>query len=607
MRSWVQAVFCLVVLTYASQGDDLRITDLFCTWTDCDYLIITPERFLPYATSLARHRNSFSADDVEYARVLCLEDIYAAYPVLQSLYHQSIWQALKHVYQTWYSPMRYVLLMGDDRLEWDYLKNSPVSTGVMPSFLKGYSVVFHGGKLDTVYEFSDDYYLDLQREAVQEVPRPGYNLPLAIGRIPCETEEQCSLYVSKVIRFDHEPLASRSWRNRFLFLADDAKQDTAPDPLLYRHFESSEMITAMPVFRGAYMEKVYLSAYTRLPHARSETALQAIINSNQRGALWMTYFGHGSPWRMSDETLLRGSDALFMRIDRPAIVLSLSCLNGSYHLETEKSMCKLYLFAPAGAIAYLASTTLEYSYQSERFSSALFSSLPEGKSLGMNFIGAKRECRAYNLHRYHLLGDPALRPSKKFGDITLHAEIQNHGLYVTINTRESVDGYYEMTIALLDTVRLLDDTTKTFIVDTVLFQKSGHFDRQAIERIYTSSAGVVKVTGLVWNGSMEAKVDTILELQHTAVLVEAEKKRTPYTVSQAHNFLRIEIPPYLLNKTDIVLCDLQGRRISSLPLHQKGATLQIDINDLNIASGNYILTVGSKDGSVRVRRMLSKK
>jgi hypothetical protein len=130
------AAFLMHAPAYSSA--DLLIDDVTATTVSCDYLIIAPPGFLECALRLAAHRNECRSDDVEQAKSVELHAIYSRFPAADTepASHQ-IWYALKYAKTNWSEAPDYVVLLGDDSLDYNDGDSVPRSAGLMPAFYWG--------------------------------------------------------------------------------------------------------------------------------------------------------------------------------------------------------------------------------------------------------------------------------------------------------------------------------------------------------------------------------------------------------------------------------------------------------------------------------------
>jgi len=383
--------------------------------TSVDYLIVTPEVFEGNAARLARHRNAFKGDDVERADVIRLSELLSLHDSLFGnsgnsipIYHK-IREILQVFITTHFKNLRYIVFFGTDSIGWNGEKEHPESYGSMPSYIAGIGMDSYDTSNDTIIDYSDEFYI-LDTNGNDNGILPG------IGRIPCATNEQADRYISKIIDFDNG-IHDGPWRNKALLLADDAMKGEEIDPINYQHFDAAEGIDSLLDRQKYITSKVYLSAFRKDSYGIHREAGAAFLQRVGDGALWTVFFGHGNPGGLTNEGFITADMAEQLNNSgKPTIFISLSCQNGAFHLPTGQSMGKRFLFTlGGGALAYIASTNLEFSDANQTFMQEFFrihDSLPNA-SIGTLMRLAKRRCTPNRLEYYHILGDPALVPVRK--------------------------------------------------------------------------------------------------------------------------------------------------------------------------------------------------
>jgi len=606
MRLWAAIIYLSATIVFA-RDDSLIITN-FTDAADCDYLIISPDQFIPSAISLAAYRNINRKDAVECARVIRLETIINRYTVsLSDPLFQTVRAALMDASKCM-QRLRFVVLIGDERVQWDRTLGSVASKGIMPSYLRGYSILFHNAIYDTLFDFSDDFYLT--SEDPSDVTVPQYDVPFCIGRIPCETLVQCSLYVEKVKRFENCATKNQGWRNSALFIADDTRQNKLSDPLGYTHFTNAEELCSNSAFKGIAVTKVYMSAYNREIGERPFAAFTDLKTAMEKGVMWTVFFGHGSSVRFADESILTGADAIRIHNETtPTVICSFSCLNGSYQNPINKSMCKQFLFADGGAVAYLASSTLEYSGPNEKLATSFFQSLDyyPSLSLGELFVNAKRTVRKNLVYHYQYLGDPAIRLMENRSNVRIKTYGIHDNIFVNIMPEDSrlSSGYITYSLSVPRTIALLDDPSRTFISDSVISVADSQFSG-----LFTIPVKVkhrpLKLTIHIWNDSADGFTDTTFFMDQTTAFNEPKPQKDG-TFSINRSIVKVTLPVNLYpGNWGLILTDLRGRIVINISAQRFTNTLEVNLASIKIASGNYIIALKAGNEIIAARHVMKK-
>ncbi len=245
MSQVIGVVFFGLASVSSAADADIQIHQFKNASIRCDYLVVASKAFVPKAQTLAAHHNAFAYDDVLYGRVVDLDLIYKEfYETDTTKVFMTIHKAFKWAFQNWKIAPRYIVLMGDDSIGAQRANPAQWNRGPMPSyacmavstrsFYNQSTGQYDSIGLDSTFTFSDIHYVSMLDTA------PEYQserFPVAIGRIPCETIEQCSVYVDRAIQYDTSPFRGM-WRNNAIFITDDAFQLIQFDPI--SHIESSD-------------------------------------------------------------------------------------------------------------------------------------------------------------------------------------------------------------------------------------------------------------------------------------------------------------------------------------------------------------------------------
>lgn len=593
-------VVALVVFWYAVQGAAQgRIEDFRSRYNRCDYLVVCPQVFSEQAMRLVEHRNSFAGDDVHNARLVITEELVAEFRTDDTPgAHEALWRAFKHAYENWYEPLKYIVLIGADSIHWDSTGAILTSYGLMPSFHNGY-YVYYSAHRDTFVRYTDDYYLTLDLEQPRPSRKPEYNLPLSTGRIPCETSEQLGNYIDKVIRYDYS-FESDSRGNRALVLADDTRQGGSSDPLGFAHFRSAEQIAQETVLDKLELTKLYLSMFSVNERYRHEDARQVFLDQIDRGQKWVLFFGHGCPGYISDEVTVHADDVDYFDQDsEPFFFFSFSCRNGAYHIPYEQSMCKRFLFrGRGGALAFMASSALEYSTPSRRFADHLFSILDTVPdiSIGQMTTLAKRNSHNLGIQHYHLLGDPAIRV--QVGRIVPQLSFDGTQLSVQVDESSFGSGTYYVTVSSIDTLKLPEDTNCSFVSGTPLFADEKIGGNQVFFELPEFDQEV-KVNVYVRGAEFEGRADTSAIIKRSSgVIPQLVSVPGEIHIQNSGGQLRVH---YAARRTgepvNIILFDLRGRKILQKPIASSSGSV-FNLRKQGVGPGNYLLMIKEGDRTV---------
>ena len=382
--------------------------------TDADMLIVTHPNFLTQAEELAEHRRSHNGHRVLVATTRQVynefsggRDDAAALRNLGLMLHQR-------------SPdFRYVLLFGDG--SFDHRNVLELGTAFVP-------VYEHDGRFTEVNSFPADDFFGIYTPASNGQPlEPDVNV--AVGRLPVKTADEATQTVRKLIRYDTDPSTLGDWKTRMVFVGDDE------DGNIHTRDVNRVANTVAERKPDLNFDKLYfdlfpqqsLSAGDRYP-AITEGLDRAIF----RGALAVTYLGHGGPRGWAQERVLtipqiRNWNRPPGAVDpiQPPVFVTATCTFSNYDDAAFVSAGEEALLTPNGGAAALLTTTRpvfatrNFILTDETVRAMLERPDGEWRTLGDVIRIAKNNVTAgnnnqslsgitENARKFTLLGDPAM-------------------------------------------------------------------------------------------------------------------------------------------------------------------------------------------------------
>jgi hypothetical protein len=288
---------------------------------------------------------------------------------------QAIRDFLARARETWSSPPRYLLLVGDASydprgyLGYGYLDLVPTKL------------------VDTTYleTASDDWFADFDGDGIGDIP---------VGRIPVQTAWEAATVVGKIVAYEGAAACSRA-----LLVAD--ANDEAND------FEGLSATVKAVLPTSLAVAEVYRGT---LGDAAARNELTSQLNLGQAV---VNYIGHGSV-SMWHSDLFTAEDARTLANDRLSVWLPMTCLNGFFHDPQQDSLAEALLEAPGGAVAVWASSGLTESAAQVGIDEALLRLLlpasDQGPTLGDATRAAKAATTDMDVRRtWILFGDPTTR------------------------------------------------------------------------------------------------------------------------------------------------------------------------------------------------------
>lgn len=306
------------------------------------------------------------------------------------------------------SRFKFLLLFGDASYDYRYIDQSVDNQNFVPTFETVES-------LKPIFAFpTDDFYALLD---VEEGQRLGGSLDIGVGRFLCRTVDEAKLLVDKVIHYETSPKTLGDWRNRMVFMADDEDSN--------RHLIDVESLAreAEQNHRVYNQEKIYFDAYDQVSTAggtRFPEATEEINKATFKGALSLTFLGHGGPTGLAQERVLQVNNILdWSNYDKMPIILTATCSFTPYDEPSITSAGEHCMLSPnGGAIAILSTVRAVYATENYQLTRGVKKflyddndgnpyRLGEVMRLGKNEYGQTGQ--QSNDRKFGLFGDPSLK------------------------------------------------------------------------------------------------------------------------------------------------------------------------------------------------------
>ena len=215
------------------------------------------------------------------------------------------------------------------------------------------------------------------------------------------------------------------WKNTVCIVADDNFLNTSIDPI--NHGRSAERIVN-ECFNDYFVSKCYLSTFTIDEDGNHPNGKKFFFDRIKEGSLFSIFFGHGHHNQLTDEVFLNSNDyPLFKNDSIPTMFFSFSCSNGAFHISTESSMCKQFLFTPqGGCVIYFASPQVQYASTNELYGIKIFKNFSSSSERSIGTIiqeATKLQTVPFN---YYILGDPAIPTMKKKASLSITAQTNGY-------------------------------------------------------------------------------------------------------------------------------------------------------------------------------------
>ena len=312
---------------------------------------------------------------------------------------------------------RYLLLMGDGG--WDNRMNTSDWSGYNPDdYLLCYESENSFSQVNCYV--SDDFYCLLDDEEVIQESNGGSTSykgqpDVAVGRLPARTADEAKVLVDKIINYANNAYAG-NWQNEICMMGDDGNQNT--------HMKTADKVATMieQNYPNYNVNKIYWDAYQRTSSSTGYTypdVTRLIKQQMENGALMMNYCGHGAPYAMSHELVMKTADFEASQTNHLPLWITASCDIMPFDGQEENIGETVMLNSKGGGVAFFGTTRTVYATYNEVMNLAFTDyvltpgiSIGEAVRLAKCQLVSKGSDLTQNKLQYTLLGDPALHLAK---------------------------------------------------------------------------------------------------------------------------------------------------------------------------------------------------
>lgn len=384
-----------------------------------DMIILAPSEFLPQAQQLAAMH-----EDLDSMRVMVIDHnkVFnefssgtpdaAAYRLMCKYFYDRGTDEQGH-------RLGYLLLMGNGYCDNRRISNAAKSL-TYPMLLvwesPDYDENVNPFSCNEMRSFtSDDYFGLLQDNSF--LGQGTTRMSIAVGRIPARSTTAASIAVSKIIKYVTQADYG-NWKNTMLNVADNEDNSNhwqhGEDVVQTVMAHGGEYVNFNRVFLDNFEEKSDGSG-SKFPDARKK-----MYKTLTEGALWWNYSGHGGPSGWTGDGLMVTSDIennLFY--SHQPILFAATC-EFSRHDGTNPSGGENVFFNPnGGCVAMICPPRLVYMDNNRYLNITAATKMYERDSNGqamrlgdlLTYAKNNTSTGRDNSLRYHLYGDPAMRPA----------------------------------------------------------------------------------------------------------------------------------------------------------------------------------------------------
>lgn len=274
---------------------------------------------------------------------------------------------------------------------------------------------------------SDDFFCLLDDEEQIQQQAGGTTAYLgkpdvAVGRYPVRTAEEAKVLVDKTLSYVQNSYAG-PWQNIICVMGDDGNGNT--------HMAAADKVATLVEtnYPGYQIKKIYWDAYHRESSSTGYSypdVTRLIKQQMTNGALIMNYCGHGAPYALSHELVMKLEDfASSVSMHLPLWVTA-SCDIMPFDGQEDNIGETVMLSERGGGVAFFGTTRTVYANYNEQMNLAFTNYVMQpGYSIGEAVRQAKCDLVSQgtdispNKLQYTLLGDPALRLAKPVSDVII--------------------------------------------------------------------------------------------------------------------------------------------------------------------------------------------
>jgi hypothetical protein len=338
---------------------------------------------------------------------------------------------MRATYYAWSRTPAFVTFLGDASYDFKNIKGL-APAGQPGALVPTYENGFANAGIEGAKQFTTDDWLLNVDNATLDIP------DFIGGRIPATDAKTALDFVLKKALFYDRQAPAGTWRDKVMFIADDNMQGSDPDPLGWSHLQQTADMDSTNTPPQADRAYVYLHTYPTQSNTKPE-AKKAIKDIVNQGVVMFNFIGHGSPFKISDETVLSDIDAgTFTNAERPTLFIAASCDVGKFSDPTVQSLGERMVLSPGGgAVAVVSATEVAFSQLNVNLNKEFYNQLfdrssADGQfheSIGQALFTAKILISGSNIFtitnnsKYQVMGDGATRLllPRLWVDLALHS------------------------------------------------------------------------------------------------------------------------------------------------------------------------------------------
>jgi len=256
---------------------------------------------------------------------------------------------LRAAFYNWAVRPKFVEFLGD--ASYDYKDYKGLATAGQPGCLLPTFENEFDNSNSILRQFATD-------DRLVNVTDPNSGLPdFFAGRIPADDNNSAVNAVKKLTAYD-ALTAAGEFENQALLLSDDDLQGAACDQLGWTHLEQTDDLNRNHIPLHMDRDYVYLHTYPTGPGNTKPGARAAVKSYLNGGVTLFNYIGHGSPFKVTDESVFIDTDAGSLTNGSQLFAfVAASCDVGKFNDPTVQSLGEdLVMAGTGGAVAVISAT-----------------------------------------------------------------------------------------------------------------------------------------------------------------------------------------------------------------------------------------------------------
>ncbi|MCC6651038.1 MAG: hypothetical protein IT348_07815 [Candidatus Eisenbacteria bacterium] len=208
------------------------------------------------------------------------------------------------------------------------------------------------------------------------------------GRLPADDAVTALDVVRKKVLLYERSAPSGEYRNDVMLIADNDLQGENCDPLGWAHISQTDDLNQNHIPLHVDRTYVYLHTYPEGPGGSRPGARADIRTHLDAGTGLFNYVGHGSPFKITDESVFIDSDAgTLANGTRMPVFVAASCDVGKFNDPTVQSLGeRLVMTANGGCVAVISATEQAFSSDNSQLNKYLYDQIFRREDLVVNGI-----------------------------------------------------------------------------------------------------------------------------------------------------------------------------------------------------------------------------